>query len=396
MPRSANRLFLAFSLTFVAINLRPALTCIGPLLQEAIKTTGLGLTGTSILTSAPVVVLGVIAPFGAILSRRIGAERGVVAVLGLIACGLLLRLIGSGSTLILGGLVSAVGIGIGNVLLPGLIKRDFADKSALMVGVYTMALCFGGGAAAGTVVPLALWTGGTLEHGWPMAMSLWALPAALAILLWLPHVPKRGNLGTAPGARTTVKGVWRSPLAWQVTALMGLQSSLAYAVFSWLAPILRDRGMPAETAGLVVFVSFLLQVPAALIAPTLAGRWRGQRVAVTLCLALILAGFIGCLFLPLSLAWASGVVLGLGQGAIFGVAVLLIVLRSANGAVAAELSAMAQGVGYTCAAAGPLLYSLLHSLTTGWLAIGGLTAGILGLALIAGLLAGRPKTIHGV
>ena len=399
-----QRFLLGFNLLVVALNLRPALSGVGPLLKEATRTAHLGLGEISVLTSMPVLLLGVSAPLATVLTRRLGAERAVLAVLLVVGGGLALRWGGTSATLIGGCLISAAGIGVGNVIIPALIKRDFADHSSLMIGLYTMALCLGGALAAGVAVPLARWFGGgSLLDGWPLAMAAWAIPALIAIALWFPYTLKPSaplSSGVTPSKTVKIR-LFRIPLAWQATAYMGLQSSLVYIGFSWLAPILRDRGLSPEAAGLATFIYFIGQVPSALAAPVLAGRQPNQQVAVLISMALCLAGFMGCLFLPVDLAngaglWAAALLLGLGQGATFGLAVLLIVIRSANSRVAAQLSAMAQGFGYTLASCGPLAISLLHALTSGWFAVAAALLCLMGAGLTAGLLAGRNRTIDGL
>jgi len=397
------RWLLGINVLIVALNLRPALSGVGPLLKEAIHTAHLGLGEISVLTSGPVLLLGVCAPLATVLTRRLGAERTVLAVLLVIAAGLAVRLGGTSQALLGGCLLAAAGIGVGNVILPALIKREFADRSALMIGLYTMALCLGGALAPGVAVPLARWVGdGSLDAGWPTAMAAWAIPALIACGLWLPYALKNGPHATGPAATPAVVKIplLGNPLAWQATAYMGLQSSLVYIGFSWLAPILRDRGLSPEAAGLAAFIYFIGQVPSALAAPLLAGRRPDQRVAVAVSMALCLAGFMGCLFIPVELAggaglWLATLLVGLGQGATFGLALLIIVVRSANGRVAAQLSAMAQGFGYTLAAGGPLVISLLHALTTGWLAVAAALVCLMGATLTAGLLAARNKIIDG-
>jgi CP family cyanate transporter-like MFS transporter len=169
---------------------------------------------------------------------------------------------------------------------------------------------------------------------------------------------------------------------------MGLQSSLAYLVFGWLAPILRDRGLSPVDAGLALSMSLLVQAPAALVVPTLAARRPDQRAACVAAVALCLAGLLGCLYAPLPIVWAWATALGIAQGALFGLALTLILLRASDANAAAALSGMAQGVGYLLASAGPFAAGLLH-------ARGGpngvaLLCAALGLATaIAGFGAGR-------
>jgi CP family cyanate transporter-like MFS transporter len=380
-------LLLVISLVLIALNLRPALSSLGPVLKEVIADTGLSSGGASLLTTVPVVCLGLFGMLAPRIARRLGTERAVLALLMVLALGTALRGLGTPAALLVGAILAGAGIGVTNVLLPGIVKRDFPDKAALMTGVYTMALCAGAAVAAGATLPIARAAGGS----WATALAFWTIPAVIAAAVWLTQIPPRQ--GQAGHAGVTVRGLWTDPLAWQVTLFMGLQSSLAYSVFGWLAPILRDRGVEGVAAGIMVSVSIMVQVAAALVAPSLATRGRDQRLAALLCMVFSVAGFWGCIFAPLGTVWLWVVVLGIGQGAAFAVALTLVVLRSRDAHVAAHLSSMSQGVGYTLASGGPLLIGLLHDWTGGWTAPGLLVLGIGVVAGAAGIGAGRARQV---
>jgi len=287
------------------------------------------------------------------------------------------------AALLIGSGLVGIGIGIVNVLLPVLIKRDFSGSAALMTGVYTMALSTGAALASGLTVPLSR----LMDGSWPLALAAWVVPVLGAMVVWVPRLQSASEASLGP--RVELRGIWTNALAWQVTLFMGLQSALAYCVFGWLAPILRDRGMSDVSAGALVSVSIIAQVVAALLTPVLATRGRDQRPAVVICMVLNMAGLLGCVLGPLSAALLWALILGLGQGASFALALTLIVLRSADARTAGQLSSMAQGVGYCLAATGPLLVGVLHSWTGNWSALGGLFLTIGVGALLAGLGAGR-------
>ncbi|MNE17629.1 Inner membrane transport protein YeaN [compost metagenome] len=251
-----------------------------------------------------------------------------------------------------------------------------------MTGVYTMALCLGAAMAAGATVPLSEHLG----NSWAMGLGFWLVPALVAALFWLPQA--RQGHGVHQVAYR-VRGLFRDPLAWQVTFYMGLQSSLAYIVFGWLPSILISRGLTPTEAGLVLSGSVIVQLASSLMAPWLATRGRDQRPAILIVMLLTLAGLFGCLYAPIQGLWGWAVVLGLGQGATFSLALTLIVLRSRDSHVAANLSGMAQGIGYTLASMGPFAVGVVHDLTGGWDAVGWIF-GVVGVAaIVAGLGAGR-------
>lgn len=389
-PHRAHPFALALGLVLVALNLRPALSSIGSVLPDIVRDLDLSATTASLLTMIPVLCLGIFGLAAPGMARRLGTERAVLVTLALLAAGILLRLVPNLVALFVSTIMAGAGIGIVGVLLPGLVKRDFAKRADLMTGVYTMALCGGAAAAAGLTVPLREAAGGQ----WTTALAFWAVPAIIAVLAWLPFVPRRQD-GAVRG-HYVVTGLWRDPLAWQVTLFMGLQSSLAYIVFGWLAPILRDRGLDPTVAGLVVSTSIMVQLPTALVGPMLATRFRNQGVAAAIMLGLTIAGLLGAVHGPLGTVWVWAVLLGLGQGGNFAVALALIVLRAADSHVAAKLSSMAQSVGYMLASIGPLLVGLLHDWTGGWTAASMLLVIVTVLALICGLLAGRDKHVKAV
>ena len=378
-----DRALLVISLVLVALNLRPALSSVAPVLPEIMRDTGLSAAGAGLLTTAPVLCLGLFGPLAPLAARRMRSERVVFLFLAVLAVGLLLRGYGTVSALLVGSGLIGIAIGIVNVLLPALIKKDFPRSAALMTGVYTMALSGGAALASGLTVPLSKLMAGS----WAWALAAWVIPVLMAMVAW------RSRLKDPPeasaGQRMDLRGIWTNALAWQVTLFMGLQSALAYCVFGWLAPILRDRGMSDLAAGALVSVSIIAQVAAALVTPVAATRGRDQRPAVVVSMALNMAGLFGCVFGPLPLALLWAVILGAGQGASFALALTLIVLRSPDARAAGQLSSMAQGVGYCLAATGPLLVGVLHGWTGSWSALGVLFLAIGSGALLAGLGAGR-------
>ncbi|XKU43303.1 CynX/NimT family MFS transporter [Pseudomonas [fluorescens] ATCC 17400] len=378
---------LLLGLVLVALNLRPALSSMAPLLNDVSESLGLSAARAGLLTTLPVLCLGLFAPLAPFLARRFGAERVVLGILLTLAAGIILRSSLGAVGLFAGSLLAGASIGIIGVLLPGIVKRDFARHAGVMTGVYTMALCLGAALAAGATVPLSQHFG----DSWKIGLGFWMVPALLAALCWLPQVgQKQGTHQVA----CRVRGLLRDPLAWQVTLYMGLQSSLAYIVFGWLPSILIDRGLSATQAGLVLSGSVIVQLASSLAAPWLATRGKDQRLAIVVVMLLTLGGLFGCLYAPLDGLWGWAIVLGLGQGGTFSLALTLIVLRSRDAHVAANLSSMAQGVGYTLASLGPLAVGLVHDWTGGWAATGWIFA-LLGVgAIIAGLGAGRARYVH--
>ncbi|WP_454853627.1 CynX/NimT family MFS transporter [Rhizobium binxianense] len=385
---AAARVLLGASLVLIAFNLRPVFSSASALLPEIRSELGLSALGASLLTTLPVVCLGAFSPLAPRLAQRIGSERTLLGVLLLLALGTALRGFSSIPLLFFGTALAGACIAVGNVLLPGLVKRDFPDRAALMTGFYTMALCAGAASAAGLTLPVEQGLGGSLAG----ALAVWALPALAIGILWLPQVLSSARQVRRSGFR--VEGLWKDRLAWQVTLFMGLQSALAYCVFGWLVPILRERGLDGITAGAIVSMSVMVQAAACLFVPHIAVRGRDQRLINAGLCGVAVVALLGLLFAPLSTVWLWAVLQGIGQGGLIAAAMTTIVLRSRDPHVAAHLSGMAQCVGYLLAAIGPLIVGLIRGWTGsfGWCAVLFVALGL--GAAINGWRAGRAEHVN--
>lgn len=390
----AHPAVLLAGIVLASLNMRAALASVAPLAGEISAAFGLSATASSLVTSVPVLFLGLGALVAPWLGRRFGAERVLFAALLLLGVGILGRVLPSVYALYGGGILVGTAIALLNVLMPGLIKRDFADRAASMTSVYTGAMIAGATVAAAAAVPLEKALGG----GWQASLGVWSLLAAVAALAWLPQVLiARGRTGepvrAVPAAGARPVNVWRSALAWQVTLFMGLQSLWSYVLIAWMPTIFTDHGMSRSTAGVVFAFNNLIQVAGAFAVPLLAGRMRGQRPLIALVTTLVAAGYAGLMVAPVQGAWLWSAVLGVGQGGAVGLALTLIVLRSGDAATAARLSGMAQTVGYLLAAAGPLAAGALHQATGSWTLPITAVLGVCAAALGTGLLAARNRTV---
>lgn len=363
----AHPVVLLVGIVLASVNMRAALASVSPLVGEISDSFGLSSTASSLVTSVPVLFLGLGALVAPWLARRFGSEPVLLFALLLLAVGIVVRVAPSAVALYGGGVLVGTAIALLNVLMPGLIKRDFPDKAASMTSVYTGAMIAGATLVAASSVPLEKAFGGS----WEASLAVWSLLAVLAAVAWLPqvliargrtgHEVRTGaSAGASPSgaAQDTTSGaagrsVWRSALAWQVTLFMGLQSLWSYVLIAWMPTIFTDHGMSRSTAGVIFAFNNLIQVAGAFAVPLLAGRMRSQRPLIVLVTSLVAAGYAGLMIAPVSGAWLWSGVLGIGQGGAVGLALTLIVLRSGDARTAARLSGMAQTVGYLLAAAGP-------------------------------------------
>lgn len=385
--------YLGLCLVLIGLNLRTVFSSFSAVLPEVTADVGLPGWAVVVLTTVPVTLLGVFAPLAPVLARRFGAERVLFGAMAVLTAGLLLRptgVPGAGHlpALLVGTAACGAAIALCNVLLPGLVKRDFPHRLGLMGGLYTTAICASAALGAGFTYPVFNATG-----QWPSALWFWAVPAAVVLLLFLP-VAVRQRHGQHKAVRDGVN-VWRSAVAWQVTIFMVLQAMMSFSVFAWLAPILRERGVDGGTAGLIVSASIVLQMLGSLFAPALAARFRDQRVINTAVALMTGGGFALSIFGPPELIWLWTGLLGLGQGSLTAVALTMIMLRTRDGHTAAHLSGMMQGVGYGLGSTGTLMVGQLHQATGSFAAAGMLFLMVGALAAVFGYRAGRNRFIGG-
>ncbi|RJQ75724.1 MFS transporter [Pseudonocardiaceae bacterium YIM PH 21723] len=377
-------------LVLIGITLRPALTAVAPLLRSLSENLQLSASTQGLLTTLPVLCLALGAPLAPKLAHRFGYRRLLGGALAIMAIGALLRVTGTVSTLFLGTVLAALAIGVCNVAVFAMVKRHFPGKVTLITSVVSTFMTLGATASAGLMVPLQRVHGG---H-WNLAIGYAAVPTVIALLFWIPQLLRREpHAANLPPARS----LHHSRLAWQMTAFMGLQSMLAYIVFSWLPALAHSRGLDDQSAGFLLSLSSLIQAAGSIGLPLLARRLPDQRGAVVTVVALTATGLGGLVWAPVGGIWLWAVVLGLGQGAAFALALSLIGLRSPDPHTAGRMSSMQQGFGYLLAGTGPLTVGLVLSgpLQDPWTVIVLGMFGVLVLELLAGLAAGRDRLLPG-
>lgn len=383
VQKDRQRALLVAGVVLVALNLRPALAGVGPLVADIRVATGLSNTALGLLTTLPLVAFGLLSAFTPVVTRRLGVEGALGLALVLIGAGTAVRAVPPGALLFGGTAILGVGIALGNVLLPALVKRDFAERSGPMTSLYSSAMGLGATVAAGVSVPLA----GVV--GWRGALAAWAGLAVLALVVWLPQLGRRALPRPRGTALDSLRDLGRSRLAWAVALFMGLQSLTFYVVLAWLPDLLQGRGLAPEAAGWMLALSQAAGIAGSAVVPLWAGRRPDQR-RIIWWLAAVEALALGGLLLPsgaLAGLWVS--LLGFVLGGSFGLSLLFLAIRADTPETAAELSGMAQSVGYLVAAVGPFLFGALHDLTAGWTVPLLSLVAVLGLKVAAGLPAAR-------
>ncbi|MEU0597356.1 CynX/NimT family MFS transporter [Streptomyces sp. NPDC006393] len=394
-------------IVLAAVNLRPAITSLGALLEEVRD--GLGMSGSvaGLLTSVPPLcfaVFGVMAPR---LARRFGPAAVVCAGMAAITAGLLIRpYAGNTAGFLVASALALMGIAVSNVLMPVIVKRWFPDRVGSMTGLYSMALALGTSTAAAVTVPLT----GALGGGWQPGLAVWAALAAVAVVPWLPLVRDRGSAPAdrAPAEQRSARRetaraeqapqapaprITRSRTAWALAAFFGLQATAAYITMGWMAQIFRDAGVSAGTAGLLLAVTMVMGVPLAFVIPRLATRLPHQGPIVVVLGVCGLAGYAGLYLAPASGAWAWALLLGVSNCA-FPLALTMVGMRARTGPGVAQLSAFAQSTGYLISIPGPLLVGVLYQSSGGWGLPIALMTGLMIPQMVAGWLAGRDRTVE--
>ncbi|MEV7777701.1 MFS transporter [Kitasatospora sp. NPDC088351] len=391
--RPAHPALLLTGILLVALNMRACLAAVSPMVGEIQHTFGLSATASGLITTVPVLFQGVGAPLTPRLTRRFGTERVVLGAVLVLGAGVLLRVLPSVAALYAGCVVIGVAIAVLNVSMPGLVKREFPGRAAAMTGVYSTTMLVGATLAAGMSVPLEHALGG----GWQASLGAWSLLALVAAVAWLPQVlrsrQEKAEVAVGAPAGRPIQGIWRSPLAWQISLFMGISSLLVYTLVAWMPTILADHGMDRGEAGLVFAFSNLVQVAGAFLVPLMAGRMTSQRALAVVMAALNGLGIAVLLISPVPCAWVSATILGVAQGGSLGLGLAFIVLRTDSAAGAAQLGGMSQAVGYLVAAAGPVGAGALHQLTGDWNTPLALMLALAAVAAVAGWGAGRNRTL---
>jgi MFS transporter, CP family, cyanate transporter len=382
-PRRPGGGALVLALILVALNLRPAIASVPPVLPDIQRDLGLSGTAAGALTALPVVCLGLFAPVAARLAARFGVDRVVAWALVVLGAGTLARAVGGAAGLFAATFLAGIGLAVGGALLPGIVKAHFAaDRAATVTGLYTTGLAGGALLAAALTVPLRNLFGGS----WAPALAVWALPAVAALAVWrrvaAPPAtpdPPAGDAGPPAGPAPPPAGgglPWRSGLAWRVTLYTGLQSLLFYASLTWLSPLFQAHGWSAERAGALLAVFSLTQLVATLGLPVLADRTGDRRPWIALAVSACTAGLLALAVAPLAAPWLVAAVIGFGTGGQFAMALTLLVDAAADPAASRRLSGMAFLVGYLLAAVGPAAVGGLYDAT------GGFTAAFLALTAV--------------
>ncbi|UXV32514.1 CynX/NimT family MFS transporter [Mammaliicoccus sciuri] len=378
-------LILFIGILLIGASLRAPITSVGIALPSIKETLNLSNTSVSLITIIPLLSFAVISLFAAKISHKFGLERTVFGALILICIGIALRAITGVSWLYVGTILIGVGIAFGNVLTPGIIKMNFPLRIGIMTGYYTVVMNIFGSASSYVTAPL-------VKHfNYNIAISLIGIVTFIGIIIWSFQLNKHETVNSSQ--TTTNINVWKSPLSWQITLLMGGQSMIFYSLINWLPEFLLSHGTPINEAGIYLSILQLAIIPLTFVTPIFAEKMKNQ-VLITFVTGLLFV--LGILTLMSQPNWAFlGIILiGIASGLAFGLVNTFFGLRTENGLTAAKLSGMSQSVGYLFTAIGPLLFGILHDATNSWNTSFGILFVTSIIIMIIGSRAGRNITIE--
>jgi len=356
------------SILLIASNLRGPITGIGPILEFISHDLALSATQAGMLTTLPLLAFAIFSPISSGLARKIGLEPSLMLALLAITSGIIMRSAGSTLALYLGTCIIGIGIAIGNVLLPSLLKRDFPNKVATLTAIYVLTMGVGATLSASTTIPmlnLADALNITFIPNWAFALAGTIILPLVTMLIWLPQLRHH----TKPAADTpnidSHSYLWRTTAAWQVSGFLALNSFIMYAFIAWLPSILVSYGYSEHQAGYIHGILQLASAAPAIVLIPLMAKVKNKR---TLSLAMTLLAFVGITGLLMmhehAEIWVTLLGFSCGGGFILGLS--FVALRTHNAHQAAALSGMAQCIGYLFAATSPIIFGSLHETTGSW------------------------------
>ncbi|NUY30811.1 CynX/NimT family MFS transporter [Paraburkholderia sp. JPY303] len=373
------------AIVVLGINLRPLLTSISPLMTTIRDATGLSFYGASLLTSLPVVAMGVGAFGAAALTRSVGETRGVALGLAAIALACAARWIASsGFTLLSTALLAGAGVAAIQALLPAVIKQRFHARVPLAMGVFSASIMGGGGLGAS----LSPWVGRAMQS-WHAGLAVWALPACGALACW--WLLTRRHAAAPATLRTSAMPApafspWTTRRAWTLGLHFGIVNGGYTSLVAWLPAFYQQRGMSIAASGSLLAAMTVFQAASALLLPLAAASFRDRRPWLLLGLSAQLAGVLGLIALPdaVPLLWVG--IAGAGLGGVFSLTLVTAMDHSSDHRVAGQLVAFTQGVGFIVAAVAPLVAGIVRGWSGGfaaaWLMLAGCIAGMMAVTLL--------------
>lgn len=389
-----SHLFMVFlGILFVSFNLRAPITSVGPITDLIQNEYSLSNSMAGFITTLPLLAFAIFSPFVAKMNHKFGHGLTMLGGLILIIIGELVRSYTNVYGLFVGTMSIGLGIAIGNVLIPSVIKHKFKKNVGNIISIYITSMCIFAALGAGISIPA------TNILGWNSSLAMWVVLAFIALLIWLPQLKKSEEYNNSDDLAiekvTQSKSIWKSPLAWWVTLYMGTQSFLFYTLIAWIPSIIIFKGLDSHFAGMMALLFQLVALPATLLVPIIANKIKHQKLIATIISLNYLAGMIIFLFATTSLEIIiSMVFIGIGMGGAISLAIGFIAQRTPHAKKAAELSGMSQSAGYLFAAVGPILLGFMFDITKSWTSSIIVLIVAIVLLILFGLKAGRAEVTH--
>lgn len=351
---------------FVGASLRSPISSIGPLVPFFSEELEISNTTVGLLNTLPLLAFGLFSPFIPKMARKYGMEVPLLVAMIFLTAGILMRGMDGTFMLFLGTAIIGMSIAVGNVLSPGLIKATFPFKVGIMTGMYSFSMNIVSALSAGLSVSVAT----SPNFDWRTALAMWGIFPLMAVLVLILRMPRTleerkkvfKEIDDVPSEK-----LWNSRLAWAVTLYMGLQSLVPYTLFAWLPAILIEKGFSQTTAGWLMTIYQLGVLPTTFIAPVIAYKFAGQKGLGATSGLMWAVGLIGIMLMPNHwMIIPFLIVTGVGAGTTFSLAMMFFVLRTKTVEQSAQLSGMAQSVGYVLAATGPLFLGMIAEYAGTW------------------------------
>lgn len=355
MMKKTSRFMMAAAFILASLNLRPAMNSVAPMLQAIQRDLGMSALTASLLTSIPVLCMGIFPAFAVKLGRRAGLERVIAWSIAVIGIGTVLRwFTGSPSYLLMTSILAGLGIAAAGPLLSGFIKQYFPTKVPFMISLYTVSMAVGATLSSGMSLPLADRIG-----SWRESLAVWAVLAAIALPVWRWSVLRHARPSAGEAQTNRTAGLpWRSGKAWVLTMSFGLLAVLFFSVTAWLPPVVEHMGYGKAYAANMLVLFSVTQIPVGLLFPHLLRRFPSRRFWLALGALAMAAGF---LMLWISAApWLAAILIGIGPGVLFPVNLMMPIEAVSDTEQATAWSAMTQSAGYVIGALGPMLLGVIH------------------------------------
>lgn len=389
--KKRDALLVILGILFISFNLRAPITAVGSIVEMIQTEYQLTNAVAGFITTLPLIAFAVVSPFVAKISGKIGHAKTMMMGLIFILLGEVVRSYTGAAGLFIGTAIIGVGIAIGNVIIPAIIKLYFSEKVGMVTSIYTSGMCIFAAVGAGISVPLAK----GMNLGWKNALASWFILTLITIAIWFPQVAKKQAVVKNVQKNGSKTSIWSSKLAWWVTLYMGTQSLLFYSLVAWLPTIVTSKGMSDSFAGSMALLFQLMAIPATLLIPTLCDKFKDQRILVAVTCVIYALGMLCFLLSQGQMAIIIAVIcMAIGMGGSISLSIAFISLRSPNPTRASELSGMSQSAGYLFAAVGPILTGLIFDIQSSWTMPLIIFIALIAFLAFCGMFAGNNKTVN--